>query len=108
MPDFGLTDAGYIAPRAADFLTTIRSLYNQELIDLGYTEAPDYERDTFLGATSEIMAFLLGQLGEATQAIYDARSVANATGLQLASLALIVGVPRNEATHSTEIGRAHV
>lgn len=101
MPDFGLTADGYTAPRQADFITTIRAKYDQALLDLGFTELPDYERDTFLGQTSEIMAFELGQLAEANQAVYDARSPGNATGLQLSNLALIVGVTRREATKST-------
>lgn len=101
MSTYGLTAAGYTAPRQADYLSIIRDSYDQALLDLGYTETPDYERDTFLGETSEIMAYLLGQLAEANQAVYDARSVGNATGLQLSNLALIVGVQRQEATSGT-------
>lgn len=103
MPDFGLTDDGYTAPRQADYLTVIRDRYNQALLALGFTELPDYDRDTYLGETSEIMSFVLGQLAEANQAVYDARSPSNATGLQLSNLALIVGVTRQEATKSTTV-----
>lgn len=96
-----LTAAGFTALRQADFLTTIREKYDAALLALGFTEMPDYERDTFLGQTSEIMAFLLGQLSEGNQAVYDARSPGNATGIQLSNLALIVGVTRREATKGT-------
>lgn len=98
---FGLTAAGYTAPRQADFLTIIQDAYDARLVALGFTVLPDWERDTFLGEMSEILAFELGQLAEANQAVYDARSVANATGLQLDNLALIVGVPRDEPTKGT-------
>ncbi len=101
MTTYGLTSDGYTAPRQADYLATIREMYETELTALGVTEMPDWERDTFLGQMSEIMAYLLGQLAEANEAVYDARSVANATGLQLSNLCLIVGVTRQEATKGT-------
>lgn len=101
MSDFGLSAEGYIAPRQADFLTTIRDQYETELLALGFTVLPDWERDVFLSSVTEIMSSLLGQLGEASQSVYDARSIANATGLQLSNLALIVGVERQEATRGT-------
>lgn len=100
---FGLSAAGYTAPRQADYLTAIRDSYEARLVVLGFTEMPDWDRDTFLGQVSEILAYQLGQLGEANQAVYDARSVGNATGLQLDNLALIVGVTRQEATSGTVI-----
>jgi uncharacterized phage protein gp47/JayE len=98
---YGLTADGYTAPRQADYLTLIRDEYDARLTALGYTSLPDYERDTFLGQITEIMAYYLGQLAEANVAVYDARSVSNATGLQLDNLALIVGVTRQEATKGT-------
>lgn len=101
MTTYGLTAAGYTAPRQADYLAIIRGRFDAALADLGYTETPDYERDTFEGQITEIMAYLLGELASGNQAVYDARSPANATGLQLDNLALIVGVPRNEATYGT-------
>lgn len=100
---FGLSADGYLAPREADFLEAIRDRYTAELVALGITEEPDYDRDVLVGNLSEIMAFMLWQLSEAGQAVYDARSPSNATGLQLGNLALIVGVPRNPATFSTTI-----
>lgn len=101
MATYGLSAAGYTAPRMADYLSIIRGAFDAALIDLGYTVLPDYDRDTFEGQITTIMAEQLGKQSEADQAVYDARSVSNATGLQLANLALIVGVTRNEATYGT-------
>jgi len=98
---YGLTAEGYTAPRQADYLTLIRSMYEAELVTLGFTQLPDWERDVFLGQITEIMAYLLGQLAEANQAVYDSRSLANATGIHLANLCLLVGVVWEEATYST-------
>jgi len=90
-----LTDAGYEALRAADLLSLIRDEFESLT---GYT--PDWDRDTFLGQFTAIMAEMLGDLSEASQAIYDAFDVGNATGIQLDNLALIVGVPRKQAGFS--------
>ena len=98
---YGLTAAGLTVPRQSDYLTTIRAGYEVRLLALGFTEMPDWERDTFLGQMSEVLSYELGQQSELDQAIYDARSVANAAGLQLDNLALIVGVTRQEATKGT-------
>lgn len=91
----GLTDAGYEALRASDFLTLIRDRF-EALTGL----TPDWDRDTFLGQVTAIMAEMLGDLSEAGQAVYDAFDVGNATGIQLDNLALIVGVPRKQAGYS--------
>lgn len=94
--DYGLTDDGYTAPRAADFLTLIRDGYEERT---GLTI--EWDADTFLGTITAIMADQLGDLAEAGQAVYDAFDVNNASGLQLDNLALIVGVTRTPATYST-------
>ena len=104
MATYGLSATGFTAARQADYLSIIRAELNSRLTALGFTDLPDYEHDTFLGEVTEVMAYLLGQLGEGQQAVYDARSVANATGIQLDNLALIVGVTRNEATRGTATG----
>lgn len=96
MPDYGLTDEGYIAPRAADFLSLIRSQYEA---DTGLTI--DWGADVFLGTITASMADQLGDLAEASQAVYDAWDPNNATGLQLDNLSLIANVPREAATYST-------
>ena len=94
--DYGISDEGYTAPRAADFLTLIRSAF-EERTGL----VIEWDNDTFLGNLTAIMAEQLGDLAEASQAVYDAFDVNNATGLQLDNLALLVGVTRTEATYST-------
>lgn len=101
--DFGLSGDGFLAPRQSDFLTAIRDRIEANLTALGYTEMPDWERDDFMGQVTEAMSYMLGELGDMAQAVYDARSVANATGLQLSNLALIVGVTRQVETYSTAI-----
>ena len=95
MPDYGLTDEGYTAPRAADFLTLIRDSY-ETLTGLTI----DWSADTFLGSISTIMAEQLGGLAEAGQSVYDAMDPNNAVGLSLDNLSMIVGVTRNPATFS--------
>jgi uncharacterized phage protein gp47/JayE len=98
---YGLTAAGFVAPRQADYLDIFRSKYEAALVALGYAQMPDWDRDLFLGQTREIVSYLLGQQGEMLQAVYDARVLGNATGVQLDNLALLVGVRRNDATHGT-------
>lgn len=98
---YGLSASGFTAARQADYLTIIRGLFEQELVALGFTQMPDWDRDVFLGQITEIMAYLLGQQSEALQAVYDARSLANATGIHLANLCLLVGVTKLAATYST-------
>lgn len=95
---YGLSDEGYIAPRAADFLMLIRASYEA---DTGLTI--DWEADTFLGTITTIMADQLGGLAEAGQAVYDAMDPNNAAGLQLDNISMMVGVTREAATYSTAI-----
>lgn len=99
--EIGLTDAGLEMPRQADYLTIISERYNAHLASQGFTEVPDYDQDEYFGQTREIVAFLLGQLSDIVQEIYDTRVPGNATGLGLANLALIVGVQRLQPTKST-------
>ena len=92
---YWLSDEGFIAPRAADFLTLIRDAYEEK------TQLTiDWSADTFLGTITTVMADQLGGLGELSQSVYDAMDPNNATGLQLDNLALIVGVARNPASYS--------
>jgi len=104
MTTYGLSAAGLIVPRQADFLEIIQGEFDARLTALGFTQLPDYDHDTFEGEITEIMAQLLGQQSEYDQAVYDARSPGNATGIQLDSLALIAGVTRNAATYGTATG----
>lgn len=99
---YGLTDEGYTAPRAADFLTIIRDGYVERAsLALGVQITVDWEADVFLGTVTALMADQLGDLAEAGQAVYDAADPSNATGLQLENLSLIVGVRREPATYGT-------
>ena len=100
---FGLTDTGYIAPRSADFLTLIRDAFAAKLDALGSPLPDDYDfdADTFLGPITAVMADRLGVLAEAGQATFDGFDIANATGLQLDNLAVLVAITRNAATFST-------
>jgi hypothetical protein len=92
-----LTSDGFDAPRSADFLQVIRDEYEA---DTGLTI--DWERDVFLGSITANMADRLGgAAGEGLQALYDAMSRGSATGIQLANIGVIVGVPPNDATFST-------
>ena len=93
---FGLTDDGYTAPRTSDFLTIIRDSFEASV-----GVSIDWDSNAFLGNVTSIMAQQLGELGEASQTIYDAWIRANANGLPLDDLGNIVGVPRIEATQST-------
>lgn len=90
--DIGLSDAGLIVPRTADYLEEIRALYT-ELTGL----EPDWDNDLILGAMTAIMAQLLGQQAEAIQAIYDAWDVNNASGVQLSNIAALTGTMRKVA-----------
>lgn len=87
---------GYTAPRAADFLTLLRTRVEAET---GLTF--DWSPGTVAGDITSALAIQLGTLGELSQELYDALSVQNATGRQLDNLCLLVGVTRQEATHST-------
>lgn len=89
---------GYTAPRAADFRAAIRSA-----VEAGWGVAVDWDRDTLISAMVDAVATELGTVSEATQAIYDAMQVGNATGQQLDNLCTIVGVSRKAATPSQAI-----
>lgn len=96
-----LTATGYTALRAADFIDTIRTAYETELTALGLPSDVDWERDVVLGILTAIMGVQLGNLSEATQALYDAFDPNNAVGVQLDSLSAIVGVTRLPASASS-------
>lgn len=95
MSDFGLTSAGFKARRGADFLEEIRGDFEAET-----GLSVDWSADTVLGQITLIMADRLASLSEQTQEVYDQRSLANATGVQLDALALLVGITRRAATSS--------
>lgn len=95
MADFGLTDSGFLAPRATDLADQIREEYEAE------TGLPvDWDVDVFLGVITAVVADRTGDLSEMLQAIADSRDPDNATGAQLDSIANVVGVERRPATFS--------
>lgn len=91
-----LTDEGFTALRTADYLTIIRDDYETRT-----GLVVDWKRDVFLGVITAIQATQLGDISEAAQSIYDARSPNNAQGIQQSDLATGVGVTRRESTFST-------
>lgn len=101
--DFGLSEAGYIAPRTSDFLTIIRDSFEAQLTELGLSSDVDWERDVMFGLMSANMAARLGKVGEGSQAVYDSWDVGNAVDLQLDNLCILVNVRRREATFSQAI-----
>lgn len=94
--ELGLSDTGLVVPRGADYLTEIRTRFEQST---GLT--PAWDDDLILGTFSAIMAQLLGEQAEVLQAVYDAFDVGNATGVQLSSLARVRGITRRSATKGT-------
>lgn len=96
MPSPYLTEDGYEAPRGADFLATIRDRY-ETLTGLTI----DWDADEVLGTLTVIAADMLGEIGEASQSVYDAMDPNNATGVQLDSLCQVVGITREPASYST-------
>lgn len=99
----GLTSAGYTPIRSAEYLTLLRAAIATELVAAGITAEIDWAADTILGTITSVTAACLGRLGEAAQAVYDARSPNNATGAQLDDLCTVVGVSRLDATYSTAV-----
>ena len=95
MVDAGLTDQGFVAPRSLDLLEQIRTEYEQQT---GLTI--DWADDVFLGVMTRVISEVAGRQSEALQAIADSRDPDNATGLQLDTLAQIVGVSRISAEFS--------
>lgn len=97
---FGLDSTGYLAPRTADLIPLIRDRYEAELVAAGLPADVDWERDTLLGILTAVIASVIGELAEGTQALYDSRDVNAATGVQLHNLGTLVGVTPEPATYS--------
>jgi hypothetical protein len=91
--ELGLSDAGLVVPRTADYLDEVRAQFvSRTGLDV------DWEDDLVLGELTAIMAQLLGDQAELLQAVYDSWSLNGASGVQLANLAQLVGVTRKRAT----------
>lgn len=95
-----LTDEGLTAPRTADFLATIRDDFDSRSgVDYDWTAGD--ENGDLLALITAVVADRLGDVGEALQALWDARNRASATGIALDNLGQIVGIAREGATYST-------
>jgi hypothetical protein len=91
--ELGLSDAGLVVPRTADYLDEVRSQFvSRTGLDV------DWDDDLVLGELTAIMAQLLGDQAELLQAVYDSFSVNGASGVQLSNIARYVGVDRKRAT----------
>jgi hypothetical protein len=92
----GLTDQGFEARRADDFLTLMEDDYKAAVgLD------SDFEFDLFTKNLFVVVADRLGDLSEALQAVYDSRDPNNATGVNLSILASITGAERRTSTFGT-------
>jgi len=94
----GLDDSGFSARRAADLRDTIEGELQARL-----DTTLDFGRDTAIGQIVAVLATLLGDLEEAIQAVYDARDLNNATGIQLDNIARINGLTREPATRTETV-----
>lgn len=101
--DYGLTSAGYVAPRAADFLELIRADIESELESRGLSTDIDWDRDVMWGITSTVTARRLGLLGQLTQSLVDGYDINNATGALLDSIGGIRGLARLPAEYTTVV-----
>lgn len=97
---FGLNNTGLSMPRMADHLQLIRSDFETRLAARGI-DAPDWDRDTFLGPLTATMAARLDAISEAVIQIDAGYSPYNAIDLQLENICAMIGVVRREATRST-------
>lgn len=91
-----LDATGLTVPRAADFLDQIRAAYETQT-----GLSIDWDRDTFLGAISVVMADRLGELSDLLLGIYGARDPNNAFGIQLDAIGSLFDLIREGATYST-------
>jgi len=90
-----LTDAGYTAPRGADFLELMIGEIEAAL-NITLPRTSDNATYQLLVA----MSLRLAELSEATQALYDMRDSNNATGAHLRNNGALVGVYPLPATRS--------
>lgn len=96
MATFGLTSTGINLPRAADFIETVQSTY-EELTG----EAPDWDNDLVVRSLVVAVADKFDGLSEMVQSIYDSWDENNATGRQLDNIAAISpGIDRKFPTRS--------
>jgi uncharacterized phage protein gp47/JayE len=96
-----LTSSGLTVPRAADFLAAVRADVQARYAAAGGVGEIDFGTDTAMGILTGAVSVQLGLLGEAVQAVYDARVPGTAAGACLDDLCEAVGVTRLAATAST-------
>lgn len=94
----GLSDTGFTATRAATYLALGIAQF-KALTGVDLSQRPNNALYIILS----IVAVFMDALGQVAQAVYDARSLNNATGVQLDNLGQIKGVPRKAASYSTVI-----
>jgi len=95
---WGLTDAGLVIPREADFLTEMQARY-EAAVGLSV----DWDADQFQQRIIGVAANRLGAVAELLQAVDDSMDPAAARGLQLDILASIAGVARLPATKARAV-----
>lgn len=99
MAEYGITATGVSVPRLIDYLDALDASFEADTgIDLDSANE-DNARDIMVRVNG-YLASILGELGGQLQAIVDIIDPDKATGVQLTSLARIVGVARIRATRS--------
>lgn len=93
---FGITDAGIVVPRTADFRDRIRAQFRAELRIAGQPLPDDYDFDSdmLIGKLIDLTAAELGLAAGAVQAVWDAVDPANAYGALLDNQGVLSNVPR--------------
>lgn len=89
------TSAGIILDRYADILARLDALAIAK-----WGEGIDLDRDAYDGHMNVLIATLQGEMNEILQAVYDGRSVSNATGAALDAAVSLVGLERAQAAES--------
>lgn len=93
---YGVTEAGYRAPRADELLAIVRAA-----MDSAAGIPLDYAEDTLEGNLTAIVAALVADMSEgAVQTLADALDINNASGQLLENLCLLFGLGRQGATPS--------
>ena len=98
---YGLTDTGYTPRRESEWLALVREDWEDRLDALGLPHDIDWTRKSLEAALTAIVAARLAELDAVPQAIYNARDINNATGINLDTLVILTGVRRLPATYST-------
>jgi hypothetical protein len=99
MADPGLTSTGYVAIRAIDARNEMIANINAYLTTNGLEPFdPDY--DIVQSMIIDVFSAKIGEVGEATQALWDVRRLSAAIGQALDDIGALRGLRRLAATHS--------